>query len=100
MSETVGIPPAGESRADPQMEGLVCELKDDGLGAARVNVADELLDLRKLTFLDSCGLRVVMYASRRAKRAGDLRGPSQVQRLLALSGFADAVKVANQPAWG
>jgi anti-anti-sigma factor len=122
MSETLIVPNAISKRADSQPDEFVCQLSDDGLGVARVYVAAELdiasaphleralrraelrarlvvLDLRELTFMDSCGSRVIVYASNRAQRAGRrlvlVRGPSQVQRLLALSGAAERVEIVE-----
>jgi anti-anti-sigma factor len=115
--------PVGESgRVDSDATGFVCRLSDDGGATAYVHVTAELdiasapelervlrsaqlravlvvLDLRQLTFMDSFGLRVIVAASNRAHQAGRrlvlLPGPSQVQRLFALSGVADALEITE-----
>jgi anti-anti-sigma factor len=60
-----------------------------------------ILDLRALRFLDSTGLARLLAASRRAAR-GDwrlvlVRGPSTIQRVLALSGLADRFDLVGEP---
>ena len=106
----------------PPATGFVCRLSGRGVGVASVYVAAELdiasapelervlrraelraplvvLDLRDLTFMDSRGLHVILCASNRARSAGRrlvlLRGPSQVQRLLTVSGAADRLEIFN-----
>ena len=101
---------------------FVCELRDAGVGAGWVHVAGELdidtaprlermlrgaelrsrlvvLDLRELNFVDACGVRVIAYASLRARRGGRrlvlLRGAAQIQRLLALSGASDLLQIID-----
>jgi anti-sigma B factor antagonist len=121
MSQTLSHKDAGVGRSDVP-SAFACESRDGGLGAAWVHVAGELdiasaprlertlrgaelrarlvvLDLRELTFVDSCGVHVIVYASLRARRAGRrlvlLRGPAQIQRLLALSGAGDLVETVD-----
>jgi anti-anti-sigma factor len=99
-----------------------CTLGDGGRGAALVRVAGELdvataprltrmlgqatrrarivvVDLRGLTRVDSSGVAVLVDASRSARRDGRrlvlIRGLSQVERLLALSGASDAVEIVD-----
>ena len=59
------------------------------------------LDLRELTFLDSCGLARLMAARRRARKAGRrlvlVRGPAPVQRLLALTSVDDSFEMVSAP---
>jgi anti-sigma B factor antagonist len=122
MDETFSYQDAVAGRSDSLPGMFVCTLSEGGLGAARVHVAGELdiatapmlertlrsaelrarlvvLDLRELTFVDSCGVRVIVYASLRARRAGRrlvlVRGPAQVQRLLELSGALEAVEIVD-----
>jgi anti-sigma B factor antagonist len=129
MYETLSCQDADVGSRESLPGVFVCELTGGGLGVAWVHVAAELdiatapilartlrsaelrarlvvLDLRELTFVDSSGVRVIVYASLRARRAGRrlvlVRGPAQVQRLLALSGALDAVEIfdlaAGEPA--
>jgi anti-anti-sigma factor len=55
-----------------------------------------LLDLREVTFMDSCGVHLIVSASIRARRAGRrlvlVRGRSQVARILALTGASEDVE--------
>lgn len=60
-----------------------------------------IVDLRKLEFMDSTGLSVLVRAHQRAtekgQRFGVVRGPQQVQRLLSLTGVADRLNLADAP---
>ncbi|RKQ86658.1 anti-anti-sigma factor [Solirubrobacter pauli] len=59
-----------------------------------------VLDLRKLTFLDSCGLARLLAARRRARRSGHrlllVRGPATIQRLFALSAVDEAFEMVSE----
>jgi anti-anti-sigma factor len=103
-------------------EAFVCSWTDGGLDAAWVHVAGELdvatapqlertlrlpqlqallvvLDLRELTVMDTSGVHAIVDASIRARRAGRrlvlLRGPPNVNRLLALTGSSDDVEIGD-----
>ena len=58
-----------------------------------------VLDLRELSFLDSCGLARLLAARRRARRLGHrlvlVRGPKAIQRLFALSAVDEAFELVN-----
>ena len=58
-----------------------------------------VLDLRRLTFLDSCGLARLLAARRRARRLGHrlliVRGSAAVQRLFALAAVDEAFEMVN-----
>src|SRR3954447_26071133 len=58
-----------------------------------------VIDLRELTFLDSCGLARLLAARRRARRLGHrlllVRGPAAVQRLFALAAVDEAFEMVN-----
>jgi anti-anti-sigma factor len=60
-----------------------------------------IVDLRRLEFMDSTGLSVLVRAHQRAtengQRFGVVRGPQQVQRLLSLTGVADRITLADSP---
>jgi anti-sigma B factor antagonist len=59
------------------------------------------LDLRELSFLDSCGLARLVAARRRARKAGRrlvlVRGSRAVQRLFQLTAVAEAFEIVNEP---
>src|SRR3954464_3721825 len=117
--------PQGEGAAMPGF-GLMIEELDSG--AVRIALRGELdlahaytfdeelrrveelrpscvvLDLRELTFLDSCGLARLLAARRparrrRARRAGHrlllVRGPAPVQRLFAMSAVDEAFEMVS-----
>jgi anti-anti-sigma factor len=104
------------------MSEFVCQLGDDGSGVACIYLAAELdiasaprfervlrraelqarlvvLDLRDLTFMDSFGLRLIAASDRRTQQMGRrlvlLRGPPQVQRLLAVTEAGEGLEVAE-----
>ena len=59
------------------------------------------LDLRELTFLDSCGLARLVAARRRAMKAGRrrvlVRGPAAVQRVFQLTAVEEAFDIVTKP---
>ena len=59
------------------------------------------LDLRELTFLDSCGLARLVAARRRAMKAGRrlvlVRGPAAVQRVFQLTAVDEAFEIVRTP---
>jgi anti-anti-sigma factor len=70
----------------------------------RANQSDaELLvvDLRKLEFMDSTGLHLLVTAQERARAAGRrfalIRGVEHIQRLFALSGIGELLLVVDSP---
>ena len=58
-----------------------------------------VIDLRRLTFLDSCGLARLLAARRRARRLGHrlllVRGSATVQRLFALAAVDEAFEMVS-----
>jgi anti-sigma B factor antagonist len=58
-----------------------------------------VLDLRELTFLDSCGLARLLAARRRSRRLGHrlllVRGSTAVQRLFALAAVDEAFEMVS-----
>jgi len=60
-----------------------------------------VVDLRRLEFMDSTGLSVLVRAHQRAaeaeRRLVVVKGPPQVQRLLDLTGVADRLTLVDSP---
>lgn len=60
-----------------------------------------VLDLRELRFMDSAGLSRLLAARRRARRAGCrlvlVRGPTAVQRLLAIAALDEVFEIVGDP---
>jgi anti-sigma B factor antagonist len=60
-----------------------------------------VLDLRELTFRDSCGLSRLLAARRRARRAGHrlllVRGPAAIQRVFAISAVDENFEMVSEP---
>lgn len=60
-----------------------------------------IIDLRKLEFMDSSGLSVLVRAHQKATQSGKrfaiVKGPQQVERLLSLTGVAERLTVVDTP---
>jgi anti-sigma B factor antagonist len=60
-----------------------------------------VIDLRRLEFMDSTGLHMVLRIQQAAHDAGRrfalIRGPEQVQRLFDLTGLAETLTIADSP---
>lgn len=60
-----------------------------------------ILDLRGLQFIDSTGLSILIKAHQQAEASGRrfavVRGPSQVQRLLGLTGLEERLELVDSP---
>ena len=65
------------------------------------DAASVIVDLREVEFIDSTGLGVLVKAHQQAGEAGRefalVRGASQVQRLLSLTGLAERLTMADTP---
>jgi anti-sigma B factor antagonist len=76
-------------------------LEEEIAGAIDSDASLVIVDLRGLEFIDSTGLGVLVKANQRAldedRSFGLVRGGSQVQRLLSLTGLADRLKIADTP---
>jgi anti-anti-sigma factor len=60
-----------------------------------------VIDLRRLTFMDSTGVAALAAADRHARRGGwslaIVKGPPQVQRVLELCGLTEVLPIADEP---
>lgn len=60
-----------------------------------------IIDLRKLEFMDSTGLSVLVRGHQKATQNGKefavVKGPQQVERLLSLTGVAERLTVVDRP---
>ena len=78
---------------------------EEELGAARAAGAGRVvLDMRRLTFMDSTGLRLIIRWDNAAKEEGFdfaiVPGPEVVQRVFRLTGMEEHLPVAEPPAEG
>jgi anti-sigma B factor antagonist len=91
------VRPAGDLDLDTVhlVESALEELRDEGFG-------NLVLDLRRLTFMDSTGLRLVIRWHTAARDAGFefaiVPGPDIVQRVFRLTGMDAHLTVAEPPA--
>lgn len=78
----------------PQLEAEL-----DRLTAPETRVV--VLDLRRLDFMDSTGLSIIVRAHQRMVEEGGemglVKGSQQVQRLLDLTGVADRLRLVDSP---
>ena len=121
MSLELAFPASEAARADALLPPpFACSCTNGGLNAAWVHVGGELdiatrpqlertldesqarlvvLDLRELAFIDSCGMHAIVSAGIRARKAGRrlvlVRVPSNVDRMLTLTGSADQVEFGD-----
>jgi anti-anti-sigma factor len=69
------------------------------LGDPRLQARLVVLDLRQLSFISRAGVRAVVSASIRMRRAGRrlvlLRGPPLVDRMLAFAANADQLEIGD-----
>jgi anti-anti-sigma factor len=92
----VHIAPVGELdiASAPQLEEAVAQ-------ATAGPVAELVLDLRELTFMDSTGLRALAQANLKAEQAGTAlsiwRGSRQIERVLEISGLGPLLPLADPP---
>jgi anti-anti-sigma factor len=75
---------------------------EEELDRAAANGADlVIVDLRELEFIDSTGLGLLIKANRQAEEAGRrfaiVRGQSQVQRLLGVTGIEQRLTLVDSP---
>ena len=122
MPQTLVHPNRTSRQSAPQLPEFRCTLRDGGLDVAWVRVTGELdlataprlkqtlrhaedrarrvvLDLREVTFMDTSGVHVIEDAGVRATSTGRqlvlVRGPSQVDRVLALTGARDRLDIVD-----
>jgi anti-anti-sigma factor len=95
--DTAWVRPQGELDLDtaPALEQELASVREQG--ASRL-----VLDLRRLTFMDSTGLRLVIRWDSAARDEGFefaiVPGSDVVQRVLRLTGMEDQITVADPPA--
>lgn len=72
-------------------------VQDDGLATKQMLV----LDLHRLEFIDSTGLRVILAARKQCRDRGQelaiTRGSPQVERLLSVTGMAEHLHTVAEP---
>jgi anti-sigma B factor antagonist len=72
-------------------------VQDDGLATKQMLV----LDLQRLEFIDSTGLRVILAARKQCRERGQelavTRGSPQVERLLSVTGMAEHLHTVAEP---
>jgi len=93
---TASIAPSGELdiASAPELEEAINE-------ATAEQGVKLVLDLRALTFMDSSGLRMLAQTNARANTGGFeleiIRGPSQIERVLEISGLSTLLPMVDAP---
>lgn len=86
-------------RAVGELDIATAPRLDQMLRTAELRARRLVLDLRELTFMDSCGVHVIVNASIRARRAGCrlvlVRGPSNVDSVFVLTDTAAALEIVD-----
>ena len=63
-----------------------------------------VVDLRRVTFIDSSGLRALIMADQRLRDEGKrfvvVRGPDQVNRVLEMTGVSERIELVDEPPAG
>jgi anti-anti-sigma factor len=120
MSLELAVPASDAAREGALPPPFACSCTNGGLDAAWVHVGGELdiattpqlertldasrarvvvLDLRELAFIDSCGMHAIINAGIRARQAGRrlvlVRVPTNVNRMLTLTGSSDQVEIGD-----
>jgi anti-anti-sigma factor len=91
------VTPCGELdiATTPELEQALADATADA-------VAEIVLDLRELTFMDSTGLRALAQANARADECGIslsiIRGRRQIERVLEISGLGALLPLVDAPA--
>ncbi|GAC1435095.1 MAG: STAS domain-containing protein [Solirubrobacteraceae bacterium] len=74
-------------------------LEQEVAGAVAESPSAVVIDLARLDFMDSTGLRAILGAQELTGKSGQrfvlLRGPEQVERLLTLTRVADRIEIAE-----
>jgi anti-anti-sigma factor len=93
---SIRLSPCGELdiATTPELEQALADATADA-------VAEIVLDLRELTFMDSTGLRALAQANSRAGESGIalsiIRGPRQIERVLEISGLGAMLPLVDPP---
>lgn len=76
------------------LEGRLAELRDGGAGRL-------VVDLRRLAFMDSSGLRLLLHWDHVAREDGGrlslIAGPPEIQRVFATTGLLDRLEFVDPP---
>jgi anti-sigma B factor antagonist len=87
---------------DGELDMASAPLLEAALQSAEADATSVLvLDLRELRFMDSTGLRIILWARERLRSRGQelalTTGSNQVQRLLSVSGVGEHLRVIATP---
>lgn len=82
-----------------ELDIATAPLLEQTLREAQLDARLVVLDLRKLEFMDSAGVHVIVDAAERARRDDRrlivLRGPARIDRVFMLTGTDDVVEISD-----
>jgi anti-sigma B factor antagonist len=90
---------AGVARVvlDGELDLATVPVAEHAIGRAGNDAKTLVLDLRRLSFLDSSGLRLILSAAQGSRRVVVVRGPAQVDRVFELTGAAERLDIVDDP---
>lgn len=86
---------------DGELDLATVGIAEEAIKAARSGSKPLVLDLRKLRFLDSSGLRLILMSAGSSDEGGSrvfvVRGPAQVDRVFELTGAGERLNLVDDP---
>ena len=84
---------------DGELDLATVPVAEQAISRVAENVKTLVLDLRKLSFLDSSGLRLILSTDEavESRRVVIVRGPAQVDRVFDLTGTGARLDIVDDP---
>ena len=84
---------------DGELDLATVPVAEQAINRVAENVKTLVLDLRKLSFLDSSGLRLILSTDEAvgSRRVVIVRGPAQVDRVFDLTGTGARLDIVDDP---
>ena len=84
---------------DGELDLATVPVAEQAINRVAENVKTLVLDLRKLSFLDSSGLRLILSTDEavESRRVVIVRGPAQVDRVFDLTGTGARLDIVDDP---
>ena len=84
---------------DGELDLATVPVAEQAINRVAGNVKTLVLDLRKLSFLDSSGLRLILSTDEavESRRVVIVRGPAQVDRVFDLTGTGARLDIVDDP---
>jgi anti-anti-sigma factor len=84
---------------DGELDLATVPVAEQAINRVDQDAATLVLDLRKLRFLDSSGLRLILatHEAQGSRRVVIVRGPAQVDRVFELTGTGERLDIVDDP---